>query len=614
MRRVISAMRDLPGAIVRRLRGVSIGTAGAALALAAVAALQVAAIHRQSLTYDAPYHLLAGYQALVRGENLLNYEHPPLVKMVAAAPLLLESDPGPAGRARPLVAMTAVTDAYARSQFVFADPERAHRIRLRSRYALLLTVVVPLLAACRALGRKLAGPRTGLVLALAVGLASATLPHLATVQTDAALALGVVLTLLAAFGYLKRPDWPRAVVLGAALGLALAVKLSGLLLLPTAAAAVALVPRPGPRLARRLLHLALALTVAFGLLEATYTLANRRYDPEHGRITIGYYTSDRATLHVADRLERWHRPLLAVERASPGLAQYLTGLLGVQAQNALGTYNTYAFGRVTHHGRWWYFPAVFLLKTPLPLLLALGAALLSLLSSLGRRRPDPPTEAPAITTPALPPLIRRRALALTVLTALVYTTAALTSTYNLGLRHLLPLLPLLWLPAAAFAARTRLRATLLVTALALESIALTPLWMSATNTWWLGRHNPSRLALGDTNLEYHQNFLALADALAERGIERVGVAMPAVTAAELDCYLPAARPVAPGDPLPPGWYALSVTVEQAAPALLAADPDDLFRPQAFQPAARAWSDLAARLRAGEDHGTAAATFHLYRLP
>ncbi len=41
-----------------------------------VLALQILAIDRQSLIGDAPYHLLAGDQALRDGVNLLNFEHP----------------------------------------------------------------------------------------------------------------------------------------------------------------------------------------------------------------------------------------------------------------------------------------------------------------------------------------------------------------------------------------------------------------------------------------------------------------------------------------------------------------------------------------------------------
>ncbi len=177
-----------------------------------------------------------------------------------------------------------------------------------------------------------------------------------------------------------------------------------------------------------------------------------------------------------------------------------------------------------------------------------------------------------------------------------------------------PVPRLLYLPAAAWAARTRLRATVLSLLLAAESLALAPLWMSATNTWWLGRHNPTRFALGDTNLEYHQNFLALAAEMERRGIDSIGVAMPAVTAAELAAYLPRARPVTPRTPIEPGWYALNVTVERVAPAVLAADPADLFRPETFRRAARDWSGLAAEIAGGEDHGYAAGTFHLYRVP
>jgi len=608
IRRVISAMENLLAAIVRR----GGGAAGIAAALALAALLQVAAIHRQSLTYDAPYHLLAGYQALAHGENLLNYEHPPLVKMVAALPLLAEPV---AGGREPLVGLSPVTAAYPAAQFVFADPARERRIRLASRYTLLLLVVLPLLAATYALGRHLAGQRpaarrAGLLLALALGLSVATLPHLATVQTDAALALALVLTLLAGCAYLERPDALRAVALGAALGLALAVKLSGVLLLPTVLAAIALAPR-GPSTRRRLLHLALALLLAAGLLESTYLIANRDYDPGRGREALRAYLDDRATLHVAHRLESFERPLLALERATPGLAQYLTGLLGVRAQDAEGVYNAYAFGTVTARGRWWYFPAVFLLKTPLPILLALLLALLSWL----RRPAHLPTAEESSGAPGNPDrLLLRRARILAVLTTAVYLTTAITSSYNLGLRHLLPVLPLLVLPAAAWAARTRLRATLLTLLLAAESLAVTPLWMSATNTWFLGATNPARFALGDTNLEYHQNFLALATELERGGIDGIAVAMPALTPAELSCYLPDARLVTPGDAIAPGWYAVNVTVELVAPALLAADPDDLFRPEAFQRAARDWSTLAAAIAAGDDHGVVAATFHLYRVP
>ncbi len=170
---------------------------------------------------------------------------------------------------------------------------------------------------------------------------------------------------------------------------------------------------------------------------------------------------------------------------------------------------------MSSRGRWWYFPAVLLIKTPLPLL----AASLAALACLVRRR-----SGGELSTGLGPPGYRR-ATALLLLTAGIYLGAAVTSTYNLGVRHLMPILPFLYLPAALWAARSRVRAAVVVGALALEALALAPLWMSATNTWWLGSWNPTRFALSGSDTD-RQNFIALKDAARSRGIETLHVLYP----------------------------------------------------------------------------------------
>src|SRR5258708_35772217 len=60
---------------------------GALLLLMAV--MLFAAISRKSITNDEIVHIPAGYYHLVAGEFQLNNEHPPLLKMWAALPLLL---------------------------------------------------------------------------------------------------------------------------------------------------------------------------------------------------------------------------------------------------------------------------------------------------------------------------------------------------------------------------------------------------------------------------------------------------------------------------------------------------------------------------------------------
>ncbi len=200
-----------------------------------------------------------------------------------------------------------------------------------------------------------------------------------------------------------------------------------------------------------------------------------------------------------------------------------------------------------------------------------------------------------------------------VATAAAYLGVAMTSNYNLGVRHLMPILPLLYLPAARWAARRRWRSAVVVGILAIESLALAPLWMSATNTWWLGRHNPTRFAFSVGDAEYRQNFIALADAAEERELDSLHVLYPQVDEREIRAYVPRATTVKPGDPLEVGaWYAISVTLEQFLPAT--PEARDLRGHAALTAQADAWRPYWREIvRRGEDHGYVAATFHLYRL-
>lgn len=555
---------------------------GAGAAFLLVLGLQLTAVARQSLVADAPYHLLAGHQALRYGQNSLNLEHPPLVKLVAALPFLVEA---------PLAPPLTVDGVLASSLRVFDDPERLERVRWRSRLLVLAAFGLPFLLVCFVLGREVGGRGTGLVLALVVGLSISSLPYLSILQTDAAVALGFAVTVAAALRYVKAPGLPAALALGLGLGLALAAKFSGVLALPTAVVAVVLAR------GRRLRDVAVAGLAALALAWTTYALANLRYDSAAGRDTIARYCHGEALI-VEDRMEPYEEPLLAVERVAPNLAQFLTGLVGIRLQNAIGVYPTYAFGTLSSEGRWWYFPAVLLVKTPL---VVLAASLAALAASWRRGWWAAPT-------------LRDPTIVVLGVAVAVYLGAAVASSYNLGVRHLLPVLPLLYLPAAAWAARRRWRAAALVGALAVEAVALAPLWMSATNTWWLGRLNPTRFALSAGDAEYHQNFLALAAAARGRGVERLHVLFPLVGEKEVRAYLPDAVVLAPGTPLEGGWYAVNVTAEQYLQAIPRARPEDV---RGFASLARlaadwtpVWREIEAR---GDDHGYVAATFHLYHL-
>jgi hypothetical protein len=595
--------------------------AGWSAAMLAALALQAAAIRTQSLTGDEPYHLLAGHQALRYGENTLNFEHPPLVKMLAALPFLAEAEP--------LAPPGDVTNALSSAQAVFRDPGLEARIRVRARTVLLLGVVLPWWWVTYLLGRAAGGPRTGLALALIVALSFGMLPYLTILTTDVAVALGFAATWVLAARFLAAPRLLTAAGMGCALGLAIAAKHSGLLVAPSLALAVVLAR--GPRLdgRRRLGYLLAAALCAAALVELTYGIANRRYDPVRGRAAIGFYCNNHSTLVVGDRMRRYQAALLAIEERDPRLAQWLTGILGIKVQNALAIYPSYLFGRIQSRGRFWYFPVLFLLKSSLVLLAATLWAGVDSWCRWGRGRRarahrfsevPPPGSGPAVTTATTAKMAddaaeraRRQFLAILAAAAALYLAVAMSSNYDLGYRHLLPVLPLLYLPAALWAARRTWRLAAVAGLLLAESLAVAPLWMSATNTWWLGARNPTRFAASGDNCDWNQNLIELGEISHRRGLEPLHLLDPVVSAAAREAYLPRAVGMYPGEPLPPGWYAVGVIVEQAIPAILRATPAEMYNQAAYRGIAERWAPLWYRVRQGEDHGYIAGTFHLFRL-
>jgi hypothetical protein len=69
------------------LTGRRVGAMVAAL-LAIQAALVIALVHRESLTFDEDNHMFAGYMMWKTADYGLNPEHPPLVKLLATVPVL----------------------------------------------------------------------------------------------------------------------------------------------------------------------------------------------------------------------------------------------------------------------------------------------------------------------------------------------------------------------------------------------------------------------------------------------------------------------------------------------------------------------------------------------
>jgi hypothetical protein len=236
------------------------------------------------------------------------------------------------------------------------------------------------------------------------------------------------------------------------------------------------------------------------------------------------------------------------------LANYVSEFLHFMSLASEG-HRAYLLGSFSQSGWWYYHPLILLAKMPLP---ALAILLVALSLAVGRH--IHPAEA-GLLFPAL-----------------IYLGASMLGSLNVGIRYLLPMLPLLYL----FAARTAsgpprsgwLRAGVLATLIGFQAalhVLISPDYLAFYNLAVGGPRNGYRIAV-DSNLDWGQDLPGLAAYLAGRGdqlpvyLSYFGWADPAyygIDAIPLPGWPPPEPdPVrAPFHPLnpEPGWYAISAS-------------------------------------------------------
>ena len=370
--------------------------------------LQVDSARRESATFDEAVHLAAGYRYWRTGSFKLNTEHPPLQKLLSAAPLLLERPPLPADEK-----LLIDQSEYARV-FLYEGPMDADRMLLLGRLpTMLLTVLLAVSAAWA--GRLYFGAPSAIIAVWLCALDPNLIAHGRYVTNDAASALLYFLTAALWLNYLRAPTWRRALWASLALGLALSAKFSMLLLPPVLLSMLAaqwLLRWHSRRAAGRgLAALIIVCVLAAGVLLASY-------GPESWRTIRGR--------KIAVDAETIHGVVLPPHT-------YLTGLRTLIEHNSAG-HPSFLLGEISDTGWWYYFPVVFAVKSTTALLLMLLMAGGVALWRLPRLFGDPAGAFPWVAL-LLPPA--------------AYFGVTLTSHINLGARHLLPVYPFLYLLCAA---------------------------------------------------------------------------------------------------------------------------------------------------------------------
>lgn len=182
-------------------------------------------VRRQSQTWDEGNHIFAGYMSWKKADFGLNPEHPPMLKLLATAPLL----------SLPLKVPTLDDRNFKEEAFLkgkdFLYQNDADKILFITRMAA-ATVTMLLALLVFMATKEMFGTGAAFIALTLLAFEPNLLAHGALVTTDAAFSCFMFGTVYAFYRYVKAPSVWRMMIVGVAAGLALAVKHTGILVFP----------------------------------------------------------------------------------------------------------------------------------------------------------------------------------------------------------------------------------------------------------------------------------------------------------------------------------------------------------------------------------------------
>jgi len=459
--------------------------------LLVLAAELVLSIRQQSQTIDEAVHLFSGNQYWEHRDFGANPEHPPLVKLIAAAPLRFLDL-----RQLPVIqGNTKRANGDAGLEFLHRNNVDSQTILFRARIAAsLLTLVLAILVALCARDMFGQGPA---VFALALLVFEPNiLANGALITTDMGATCGIFASVFTFYRYVKQPSAVRLITSGIAVALTLAAKHSALVItgLLVLLALTELLRRDRLETAKRLTTALLGIfTIALVGLWSFYTF---RYAarPEGAALSP---TLDALAHSLRSGLQS--KVILAMAQAHFLPESYLWGLTDVFAADEGRP--TFLLGQVYPTGQWFYFPLVFLIKATIPFLALLMAAPLTLKKVKARRE---------FLFLIIPPA--------------TFLAISMASGLNIGIRHILPIFPFLivlaGMTAYTLAQRSRFAMSFIGAAIlfhAVSSLHAFPNYFPYSNEIAGGPSHSYRL-MTDANVDWSQGLIQTATYLADHHI------------------------------------------------------------------------------------------------
>jgi 4-amino-4-deoxy-L-arabinose transferase-like glycosyltransferase len=541
----------------------------AALAIIGVARI-VSTYHVFNQTTDEPAHVVTGMEWLQWGSYTFEPLHPPLARVAVAL--------------GPYLSGLRLQDHrnlwIEGNELLFANGRYLHNLALARAgvlpFFLLATFMVWYWA------RSRYGKWPALVATFLFTTSPVVLAHSAVATTDMAATATFTAAVLAYVNFLECPTYRRSSILGGAAGLAVLSKFSALVFLPACAITLLLTRCLLNRQAQEpnqvtagavapwLRALAVAALVMFLVGWAGY------------RFSVSSATDATARPHYT--IDQLFGTTGALHNAAYAVAEYpfipapafFQGIAKVRFKETTG-HKSYLLGHIRETGWWYFFPVALAVKSTIPflILVVIGSFFLAKPVWVGQSN-----------WTALAPLVA----ALTVL------LVCMPSHINIGVRHVLPIYPLLAIIAGVGAcslwsiAKSKYVGPVIVLALLIwqlvASIRAHPDYLAYFNEF--GGQHPEKILI-DSDLDWGQDLLRLSAALQQRHVEQVSIAYAGSPKLDLNNLgLPPFRVLAPHERAT-GWIAISVLPLKTGGF---GNPDDSFSwLEGYQPIGRAGKSI-----------------------
>lgn len=499
----------------------------ATLLLTVMFVLAVGSMAGDSLTMDELAHLPAGYSYLTQKDMRLNPEHPPLMKDLAAVPLLF------------IKGINFPADIKAWKEDVNGQWDFGNRFLFKSNNpadTMIFWGRIPMILMLLLLGfylfrwtRELFGNNTSLLALSLFSFSPTFLAHGRLVTTDVAAAFGTFFATYYFLKFLKNSSLRNLFLAGIALGVAELLKFSLILLLPFFGAVVLFQVIARTQNAkgfwkdflRQVVMYVLVIAIAYVLIVYPVYYYHTWNYPVEKQLSDSQFILSSFGIKPLTDITLWmiKQPVLKP------ISQYCLGLFMV-FQRASGGNTGYFLGEMSAAGWKTYFPTVYGLKEPLAFFVLL---LISLLATAWKLRKF--WVSPVKRT--LQWLRFHLAEFAMLLFVVFYWATSLRSNLNIGVRHLLPVFPftillvsgsiIKWIAPSKIEWLSKVKIALVFVLLAWQIVSVSsvyPHFLAYFNELIGGPSNGYKYVV-DSNLDWGQDLKRLKTWVDENNVNRI---------------------------------------------------------------------------------------------